>query len=253
MMKIFVLILCSTSALNIPGITRNRAGINRKKPSSLHSSVANGGAEENKFATTIAPTIGVIVANGMFLSSLPAVLDARSIGSLGSLNPIPWAFIWANCVAWLHYSVIIKNKYAFFSNALGAFLGLFFVLTGMALGSPAQRSALEIIALSATSMHIIATLFTTFLLKSQKQRQLFTGYLANIILIIFYAAPLSTLADVLATKSAASIYAPLSIIAGVNSALWVIYGLAIKDFFLAIPNGAGLLLAIVQLSFKAIF
>lgn len=49
------------------------------------------------FTETIAPTLGTMFSNGMYLSGLPAILEAREKGRLGSLNPIPFAMSLANC------------------------------------------------------------------------------------------------------------------------------------------------------------
>ena len=68
--------------------------------------VRGGGSLADTFTTRIAPTLGTVVANCMFLSGLPAVLGARRAGSLGDLNPVPWAFVLVNCLAWLHYSYL---------------------------------------------------------------------------------------------------------------------------------------------------
>lgn len=209
-----------------------------------------GGAD---FASTVAPSLGVALSNAMFLSAVPAVLEARKNGSLGDLNPVPWAFILANCIAWLHYSFCVSNPYAFASNALGAVLGLFFTLTGVALGTPSQRNQLMAVAVVTSAATITASFWTCFLLKTAAARQILTGYFANIILVVFYGAPLSTLKLVLRDKSAASIYAPLSFLSLLNGSLWVVYGVAIRDFFIVVPNFCGLVLALVQLAFKLIF
>ena len=50
------------------------------------------------------------------------------------------------------------------------------------------------------------------------------GLLANAILLVFYASPLSTVAEVVSTKSSASLQVPLCIGNVVNSLLWLVYG-----------------------------
>lgn len=205
------------------------------------------------FTNTVAPTLGVVIANALFLSSVPAVLSARRTGNLGELNPVPWAFIFANCAAWLHYSYVIANPYAFFSNALGALLGLFYTLTAMSYGTPAQRATVEKVCIGFSVVTVVASFFSCFVLKTVEARQILAGYLANIILVTFYGAPLSTLKTVLQTKSAASIYGPLSALNAINGALWTAYGLGVGDIFITLPNAAGFVLGVVQLGFKAAF
>jgi solute carrier family 50 protein (sugar transporter) len=45
------------------------------------------------------------------------------------------------------------------------------------------------------------------------------------VLLIFYATPMSVVAKVVTTRSSASLYWPLAVMACVNGSLWVAYGL----------------------------
>lgn len=40
-------------------------------------------------------------------------------GSLGSLNPTPWAFMTGNCIGWIAYSFVTLDLFVFFANAPG--------------------------------------------------------------------------------------------------------------------------------------
>lgn len=57
-----------------------------------------------------------------------------------------------------------------------------------------------------------------------------------IILVVFYSAPLSVLAEVFATQSSASLYLPFAIMNMVNGLLWTVYGAAVPDAFIYGPN-----------------
>lgn len=37
------------------------------------------------------PTLGTLLASVMWISSIPAVVEARKVQNLGSLNPLPWS------------------------------------------------------------------------------------------------------------------------------------------------------------------
>lgn len=63
------------------------------------------------------------------------------------------------------------------------------------------------------------------------------GFTSNAILLIYYAAPLSTIFTVIKTRSSASLHLPLCIMNTINGVLWLIYGLALKDYFIWVPNG----------------
>ena len=79
------------------------------------------------------------------------------------------------------------------------------------------------------------------------------GYVANVLLLLYYAAPLSTLAKVVRQKSSASINVPLSFMSVVNGGLWSSYGLAVSDVYIWVPNVIGVVLSSVQLALCGLF
>ena len=109
-------------------------------------------------ATTVVPACGAVLANGMFLASWPAVAQARTSKQLGALNPLPFAFTFANCLGWLHYGFVCRNHYVFWSNALGCVLGLLYTTTALKLGcgnQPVRQAGLEVLftILAASTQH----------------------------------------------------------------------------------------------------
>lgn len=51
----------------------------------------------SSLSTVVAPVVGVILANCMFVSPLKEVLAAREKGNLGCINPLPFLLIFSNC------------------------------------------------------------------------------------------------------------------------------------------------------------
>ena len=45
-------------------------------------------------------------------------------GTLGHINPTPWAVMTGNCIGWLIYSYLINNLFLFFANAPGLILSV---------------------------------------------------------------------------------------------------------------------------------
>jgi len=205
------------------------------------------------FTETIAPTLGTFFSNGMYLSGVPAIIEARENGKLGQLNPIPFAMSLANCVAWLGYGFVTKNPFVFYANGLGVLLGLYSTMTGVRLADPDKRKLVETIVMSSGTLLIAAGYVSSLVLTDAKSRQLLFGYLANGFLMIYYASPLSTLSQVLRERSSASLYWPLSALVCLNSLLWVTYGAAVGDPFIFVPNGFGLTLGIIQILMCVIF
>ena len=201
-------------------------------------------------ATTVVPACGAVLANGMFMASWPAVAQARTEKNLGALNPLPFAFTFANCVGWLHYGFVCRNHYVFWSNALGCVLGLLYTTTALKLGCP---DVVERVAVGGLVIHICAAYATGLRLASPAKRKLCAGLVANFILLCYYAAPLSTVAAVVRSRDASSISGPLVLVNAGNGLLWTVYGAAVEDALVWAPNLAGVALAAAQLALKLAF
>lgn len=82
---------------------------------------------------------------------------------------------------------------------------------------------------------------------SSQSCTLMIGVAVNMNLVFFYGAPLSKIATVLETKSSNFIHVPTMFTSLVNGTLWFLYGVEVKEYFVAIPNGFGALLGVVQI------
>lgn len=205
------------------------------------------------FTEKVAPTMGTAIANGMFLAGLPAVQAARASQALGELNPVPFAMVLANCMAWVSYGCIIQNPYCYWSNAPGLLLGLYMVMTGMQLGSAEVRKSMERLVVSLATVLVLAGHASALVLQTQEQRRLLFGYVANGLLLLYYASPLTTMSKVIKDKSSASLNWPVSFMNVMNGSLWLVYGVAIKDLFISVPNTIGAILGLIQLALVAIY
>jgi solute carrier family 50 protein (sugar transporter) len=72
------------------------------------------------------------------------------------------------------------------------------------------------------------------------------GYIAIASSLVLYSSPLSTIKLVLQTKSSASIPAPMIITGVINNALWIIYGILLKDIILVLPTSINVVLGVAQ-------
>lgn len=81
---------------------------------------------------------------------------------------------------------------------------------------------------------------------SQTTKEWIVGILVNLNLVFFYGAPLSTIWTVLRTRNSASVHIPTMIASTANGLFWGSYGLAILDPFVAVPNGLGTALGVIQ-------
>jgi solute carrier family 50 protein (sugar transporter) len=81
---------------------------------------------------------------------------------------------------------------------------------------------------------------------SSGTKNMIVGTISNLNLVFFYGAPLSTIFQVLKTRSSSSIHVLTMVINTVTSAFWVAFGVAASDLFISVPNGLGTLLGVIQ-------
>lgn len=72
----------------------------------------------------ICPLLGCLVAIVMFMAPVTDVRVAVTKGTLGSLNPTPWAVMTGNCIGWVTYSYLIQNLFVFVPNATGFMISI---------------------------------------------------------------------------------------------------------------------------------
>ncbi|KAG1680967.1 hypothetical protein FOA52_009926 [Chlamydomonas sp. UWO 241] len=90
---------------------------------------------------------------------------------------------------------------------------------------------------------------TAFMLAGDTTSQLgLWGLTGDVVCIAMYAAPLSTMGEVIKTRNSGSILVPLTVTTLLNASLWTMYGLAIIDPYVYIPSGLGSVLACAQLA-----
>mmetsp|Transcript_11238 Transcript_11238/g.13298 ORF Transcript_11238/g.13298 Transcript_11238/m.13298 type:complete len:290 (-) Transcript_11238:246-1115(-) len=92
-----------------------------------------------------------------------------------------------------------------------------------------------------------------FVPTSTEVKQQVIGLCVNINLIIFYGAPLSTIAMVLRTMDSSSIHRRTLAMTLLNSFFWGSYGVGVMDMWILVPNLCGVILGLIQLMLCCIF
>lgn len=201
----------------------------------------------------VCPALGCLIANVLFLSPMPAVLRARRERSLGDLNPIPFIMITLNCLAWVVYSWIIRDAYVFAANEVGLLCGVFYTLQSYRYATHKAQDLLMATSVVGTLVFTVVGMVHGRVELSDTAQQTLWGAVAIVFLVFFYTSPLSSTLQVLRTQDSSSIYWPLSLMNLINGAMWTAYGLALKDYFIGIPNLFGACMGLLALVLRAIF
>mmetsp|Transcript_11382 Transcript_11382/g.19961 ORF Transcript_11382/g.19961 Transcript_11382/m.19961 type:complete len:252 (-) Transcript_11382:689-1444(-) len=207
----------------------------------------------NVMLTTLVPGLGAIISLAMYASPVQAVLTAGRNRGLGDLNPMPFVVTVANCIAWLLYGLLKQDPFVTSPNAPGVVVGLFCMLSTYGLADDKIRSRMRLLLCVEVSVLSFLGVLTSFACKTIEQQQGLWGGAGNVVSLIYYGAPLSTMTEVIRSRNSSSILLPMTVMNTLNAALWTVYGVAMGDIFIIAPNGIGLVLSLAQLLLVFLF
>lgn len=85
------------------------------------------------------------------------------------------------------------------------------------------------------------------------QQQMVIGICCDFFTILYYGAPLNTMAKVIRERDSSSLFPPLIVVNMVASSMWTVYGAAINNINVFLPNVIGASLAALQLILIVVF
>eukprot|EP00798_Chlamydomonas_sp_ICE-L_P000040 gene40-12851_t len=154
---------------------------------------------------TVVPSLGAAICIVMYATPVQACLKAAQAKSLGDINPIPFAVTVANTIAWLTYGLLKKDPFVTTPNAVGVVMGIFCYTTAFGLAEDKVRRKLrDIMCFNALLFPALGVLTAFYCATYQDQLNIW-GLAGNAICLVYYGAPLSTMADVIKTRNSASI------------------------------------------------
>jgi len=197
--------------------------------------------------------LGLILATIMFSSSYPVLKDIISRKSVGAYSYFPYLVQVANCSLWVLYSIADyeggKMLWPLLTNAVGIVIA---GLTSLIFFSYAESNMKKKICL--LSVPLIAAIYAYGIFAIViRQRKLeheladWEGTFCMVVNMIMYTGPLAGLAH--AIKHNSIEFLPLSL--GVStlccSTPWFLYGVAINNINIYLPNACGIIFGPVQI------
>jgi len=194
-------------------------------------------------------------------------------GSLGTLNPFPWALQTGNCFGWIAYSWYTADPYMLASNLPGFCFSLWLNIGAAKLQylESEQNHRLTMDLVHATSGNatkgislvlvpqetrlfaviffwICVLIYVCWIDVDAETEQIVSllGLINNACLLLYYGAPLQALMKVVRERSSASIHRPTMLLSWVNTSFWIVFGFVRQDWYIIFPNLTGLVLGLAQ-------
>eukprot|EP01018_Ginkgo_biloba_P008490 Gb_11313 [translate_table: standard] len=216
--------------------------------------------------------LGNATSLALYLSPMATFWGIFKLKSTQQYSGFPYVCTLFNCALWLLYgSPFVKPHSTLLLTINGAGFGLelFYLMSFLTFaskkkkGTHASHNYAFYRAINANFQGLVKTMrltfamtmalamviaVTIFVLHTYSARQLVAGTLGVVLSIVMYASPLSVVKLVISTKSVEYMPFLLSFCNLVNSLAWSSYALVTRDIFVAVPNGVGFILGIVQLT-----
>ncbi|CEM37939.1 unnamed protein product [Vitrella brassicaformis CCMP3155] len=186
----------------------------------------------------------------MQLSPIPTLMQVHASSSTGALDGLP--FVMLALSSGLCYGHMSGDLALVWTNIVGVSLGFAYVaLFHFYCHNSASLMRLKVY-LQAIAVSLLALFALTLACPRQRAVQV-VGAVCSVLQSLTYAAPLSTVWEVIASRSTRALPAPLCCMGFASASVWLIYGLAVSDEVLIVPNLLGVVCGAMQLCLLALY
>uniref|UniRef100_A0A0E0B089 Bidirectional sugar transporter SWEET n=1 Tax=Oryza glumipatula TaxID=40148 RepID=A0A0E0B089_9ORYZ len=200
--------------------------------------------------------VGNVISFGLFLSPVPTFWRIIKEKDVKDFKADPYLATLLNCMLWVFYGLPIVHPNSILVvtiNGIGlvieaVYLTIFFLFSN-------KKNKKKMGVVLATEALFMAAVALGVLLgaHTHQRRSLIVGILCVIFGTIMYSSPLTIMSQVVKTKSVEYMPLLLSVVSFLNGLCWTSYALIRFDIFITIPNGLGVLFALMQLILYAIY
>eukprot|EP00117_Sycon_ciliatum_P003186 scpid84739/ scgid8087/ Sugar transporter SWEET1; RAG1-activating protein 1; Solute carrier family 50 member 1 len=158
--------------------------------------------------------------------------------STGNVSPFPFIATILNCIFWLAYGMLQNDALIWEVNIVGLTMQTIYVLFFIYYAEHRNFVIRMLVACGGCSSAIVYIMFYVSITRPVMAAT-WLGFICNGLTIIMFASPLSTLPEVMRTKSTASMSVFLTVATFICAVAWTAYGYVVDDIFLIVPNGVG--------------
>lgn len=170
--------------------------------------------------------------------------------STGETSAFPFVSGFLSCSLWLKYGLLADEHTIIFVNTIGSALFLAYVIIYFTF-SVNKRTVVRQF-LTVCCFILACSVYTKYESNSEAALRVI-GLICCCVGVLFFASPLTVLAQVIRTKNTESLPFPIIIASFFVSLQWFVYGMLIEDSFIQVPNLLGCILSSVQLLLYAIY
>ncbi|KAL1803730.1 hypothetical protein DCAR_0935441 [Daucus carota subsp. sativus] len=198
--------------------------------------------------------IGNVISVLLFLSPVPTFWRIIKHGSTEEYESLPYICTLLNSLLWTYYGLIKPGELLVATvNGFGVVVEAIYVILFLVYAPKHLKVKSAVLAgLLDVGFFGTAVLVTQLALEGEARMNAI-GFLGAGLNIIMYGSPLAAMGTVVRSKSVEYMPFLLSFFILLNSGIWTFYAFLLRDYYLGVPNGTGVLLGLMQLVLYGIY
>ncbi|XP_061953651.1 bidirectional sugar transporter SWEET12-like [Populus nigra] len=198
--------------------------------------------------------LGNFVSFVVFLAPIPTFLRICRKKTTEGFQSLPYVVALFSAMIWLYYASLKSDALLLITiNSVGCFIEMIYIALYVAYAPKQARIAtLRMLILFNFGGFCAILLLSHFFVKGSNRVKVL-GWVCVIVSVSVFAAPLSIMRIVIRTKSVEFMPFTLSFFLTLSAITWLVYGVLLKDFYIAIPNIVGFIFGVLQMVLYVIY
>lgn len=192
--------------------------------------------------------LGNLISFMTYLAPIPTFYRIYKCKSTEGFQSVPYVVALFSAMLWIYYALVKTNEVLLITiNAAGCVIEIVYIVMFLAYAPrKAKVSTAKIFVLLNVGIFGLILLLTLLLSEGQK-RVVSLGWVCVAFSVSVFVAPLSIIRHVIRTRSVEYMPFSLSLSLTLSAVVWCLYGLLIKDKYVALPNVLGFIFGVVQM------
>ncbi|KAA0055351.1 bidirectional sugar transporter SWEET12-like [Cucumis melo var. makuwa] len=190
--------------------------------------------------------LGNIISFIVFLAPVPTFMRICKKKSTEGFQSVPYVVALFSAMLWLYYASFNSNETLLITiNSVGCLIETLYIAIFIV-------STLRFVLLLNFGGFCIILLVTHFLVHGSNQVKV-VGWICVAFSVSVFAAPLTIMRLVIRTKSVEFMPFSLSFFLTLSAITWLLYGVFLKDIYVALPNVLGFIFGVAQMILYLIY
>ncbi|CAO2149007.1 unnamed protein product [Urochloa humidicola] len=198
--------------------------------------------------------LGNVISFMTYLAPLPTFYRIYKNKSTDGFQSVPYVVALFSAMLWIYYALIKSNECLLITvNSAGCVIETIYIVIYL-IYAPKKAKLFTVKILLLLNVGVFGLiLLLTLLLFTGQHRVVALGWVCVGFSVSVFVAPLSIIGKVVRTRSVEFMPFSLSLSLTVSAVVWFLYGLLIKDKYVALPNVLGFTFGVIQMGLYAIY